>query len=31
VISAVVMPLLNTWSGESMWAPLCRLWFPLDT
>src|SRR5690349_6973271 len=31
VISAVVMPFLNTWSGESMWAPVCRLWFTLDT
>src|SRR5574338_1229086 len=25
------MPFLNTWSGESMWAPVCRLWFTLDT
>src|SRR5262249_54553494 len=31
VISAVVMPFLNTCSGESMWAPVCRLWFTLDT
>src|SRR5262245_24514180 len=25
------MPSRNTCSGESMWAPLCRLWFTLDT
>src|SRR6266566_2567553 len=25
-ISAVVMPSEKTWSGESMWAPVCRLW-----
>ena len=31
VISAVVMPFLNTCSGESMWAPVCRLWFTLET
>ena len=31
VISAVVMPFLNTWSGESMWAPVCRLWCTLET
>src|SRR4026209_2755761 len=31
VISAVVIPSRNTYSGESMWAPVCRLWFTLDT
>src|SRR5258705_2218445 len=31
VIYAVVIPFLNTCSGESMWAPVCRLWFTLDT
>src|SRR5437773_3180788 len=30
-ISAVVMPSLKTWSGESMWAPVWRLWRTLDT
>src|SRR6266540_2033133 len=30
-ISAVVIPSLNTCSGESMWAPVCRLWRTLDT
>src|SRR5712692_9815148 len=30
-ISAVVMPSLKTWSGESIWAPVCRLWCTLDT
>ena len=30
-ISAVVMPSLKTCSGESMCAPVCRLWFTLDT
>src|SRR5262245_52264861 len=31
VISAVVMPFLKTWSGESMWAPVWRLWCTLET
>src|SRR6266436_5450933 len=31
MISAVVMPFLKTCSGESMWAPVCRLWFTLET
>src|SRR6185503_5615188 len=30
-ISAVVMPFLKTCRGESMWAPVCRLWFTLET
>src|SRR5690242_14567919 len=30
-ISAVVMPCRKTWSGESIWAPVCRLWFTLET
>ena len=30
-ISAVVMPFLKTWSGESMCAPVWRLWWTLET
>jgi len=30
-ISMVVMPSLKTCSGESMWAPVCRLWCTLET
>ena len=30
-ISAVVMPSLKTWSGESMCAPVCRLCRTEDT
>ncbi len=30
-ISAVVMPSRKTCRGESMWAPVCRLWCTLET